>query len=153
MTTAKTPHRPLGLQSRMHPWLGPLIDLRTMGDQGRGYAQLVGLVQQAIPAQAFTTAKGKTLVKASVKVGDESRSYFDVTLWKRNVAGSNGPKAEDGDEELFVGDLVWIRNVSLSTFRGQPQGATSYAHTTIIKLMACQEVFKWTEAERDLSHN
>eukprot|EP00271_Cylindrocystis_brebissonii_P007255 TRINITY_DN2056_c0_g4_i2.p2 TRINITY_DN2056_c0_g4~~TRINITY_DN2056_c0_g4_i2.p2 ORF type:complete len:118 (-),score=5.99 TRINITY_DN2056_c0_g4_i2:321-674(-) len=83
MTTAKTPHRPLGLQSRMHPWLGPLIDLRTMGDQGRGYAQLVGLVQQAIPAQAFTTAKGKTLVKASVKVGDESRSYFDVTLWKR----------------------------------------------------------------------
>ncbi|GER49201.1 cytochrome P450 [Striga asiatica] len=66
-------------------WYGPLIDLCKAFSYIGDFVQLLVYVHRSTPVQYKIARNGGEVVRMDVLVGDETRSYFPVTIWQKQM--------------------------------------------------------------------
>ncbi|KAK6132018.1 hypothetical protein DH2020_034244 [Rehmannia glutinosa] len=66
-------------------WYGPLIDLCKASSYIGDYVQLLVFVHRITPVQYKIARNGGEVVRMDILVGDETRSYFPVTIWQKQM--------------------------------------------------------------------
>ncbi|GFP89779.1 hypothetical protein PHJA_001121700 [Phtheirospermum japonicum] len=66
-------------------WYGPLIDLCKASSYIGDYVQLLVFVHRSTPVQYKISRNGGEVVRMDILVGDETRSYFPVTIWQKQM--------------------------------------------------------------------
>ncbi|KAK6114857.1 hypothetical protein DH2020_007126 [Rehmannia glutinosa] len=66
-------------------WYGPLIDLCKASSYIGDYVQLLVFVHRITPVQYKIARNGGEVVRMDILVGDETRSYFPVTIWQKQI--------------------------------------------------------------------
>ncbi|KAG9451019.1 hypothetical protein H6P81_010984 [Aristolochia fimbriata] len=94
-------------------WYGPLIDLADAASHVGSYVQLLVFVRASRPVQRFKASNGGELVRTDVHVGDDTRSYFSICVWQKQMG-----------EVIFAGDVVLIQNVKIVKFGGALEATT-----------------------------
>ncbi|XP_051139028.1 uncharacterized protein LOC127256856 isoform X2 [Andrographis paniculata] len=67
-------------------WYGPLIDLCRASSHIGDYVQLLVFVHRSTPVQYKIFKNGGEVVRMDIMVGDETRSYFPVTIWEKQMS-------------------------------------------------------------------
>ncbi|XP_047977188.1 uncharacterized protein LOC125219291 isoform X1 [Salvia hispanica] len=86
-------------------WYGPLIDLCKASSYVGDYVQLVVFVHQFTPIQYKIGGNGGEVVRMDVLVGDETRSYFPVTIWQKHMRS-----------QISVGRVFLLRNLKITRY-------------------------------------
>ncbi|KAL4559125.1 hypothetical protein LXL04_031259 [Taraxacum kok-saghyz] len=85
-------------------WYGPLIDLSEASSHSGHFVQLLVLVHQTIPVQYRTSGGGK-VIRTDIQVGDNTRPYFPVSIWQKNM-----------ESMLMPGNIILLQNVKVTQF-------------------------------------
>ncbi|KAI3736663.1 hypothetical protein L2E82_26607 [Cichorium intybus] len=85
-------------------WYGPLIDLSEAASHSGHFVQLLVLVHKTIPVQYKTSGGGK-VIRTDIQVGDDTRPYFPVSIWQKNM-----------DTMLKAGNIILLQNVKVTQF-------------------------------------
>ncbi|XP_058097177.1 uncharacterized protein LOC131242504 isoform X2 [Magnolia sinica] len=94
-------------------WYGPLINLSEAASHIGDYVQLLVFVHRSRPIQKFKASNGGGLLKTDIQVGDDTRSYFPMSLWQKHMASM-----------IFAGDIVLLQNVKIVKFGDVLEAAT-----------------------------
>ncbi|KAG8378290.1 hypothetical protein BUALT_Bualt08G0122100 [Buddleja alternifolia] len=86
-------------------WYGPLIDLCKASSHVGDYVQLLVFVHKATPIQYKIARNGGEVVRMDILVGDETRSYFPVTIWQKQMGS-----------EVLAGHVYLLQNVKITSF-------------------------------------
>lgn len=85
-------------------WYGPLIDLSEAASHSGHFVQLLVLVHKTIPIQYKTSGGGK-VIRTDIQVGDDTRPYFPVSIWQKNM-----------ETMLKAGNIILLQNVKVTQF-------------------------------------
>ncbi|XP_042486220.1 uncharacterized protein LOC122066483 isoform X2 [Macadamia integrifolia] len=90
-------------------WYGPLIDLSKAVSHIGDYVQLLVFVHKSRPiqliVQRFKFPKEGELVRTDIQVGDDTRPFFSVSLWQKQIGSM-----------VFAGDVILLQNVKVVRF-------------------------------------
>ena len=125
--------------------LGHLIDLRDVPNalylrsiepQTMTVNLLVGIISIPQPC-LITTRKAKRKVElVEMLVGDDTKTGFGVNIWLHpNESGLNERGMRSQVTQLRPQDVVLIRNVALTSFRGKVYGQSLRKDTTTLDLL------------------
>eukprot|EP01018_Ginkgo_biloba_P005158 Gb_13658 [translate_table: standard] len=109
-------------------WYGPLIDLSAAPSHVGDYVQLLVFVHQFHSPQRLMASNGREVLKATIQVGDNTRPYFDVSLWQKHV-----------DSNISAGDIILLQNVKVTKFRDAME-ATTVQHSSLSVLAQSHEL-------------
>ncbi|KAL1100703.1 hypothetical protein V6Z11_D05G248000 [Gossypium hirsutum] len=84
---------------------GPLINLSEASNHMGHFVQLLVFVHRSTPVQ-YKLSKGGEIIRTDIQVGDDTRPFFSVSLWKKELRSI-----------VAAGDIVLLRNVKITTFR------------------------------------
>ncbi|KAK9111795.1 hypothetical protein Scep_019314 [Stephania cephalantha] len=103
-------------------WYGPLIDLCEATSHVGDYVQLLVFVHRTRPFQKFKSLKG-SLSRTDIQVGDNTRLFFNVTLWKKEMGSM-----------VKAGDVVLLQNVTIVKYGGiiEAQSVLVSSLTTVV---------------------
>ncbi|CDP15810.1 unnamed protein product [Coffea canephora] len=91
-------------------WYGPLIDLSKAPSHVGDYVQLLVFVHKSTPVQYKLSKKGGSgsgeMVRMDVQVGDDTRRYFPVSIWQKQLGS-----------KIVAGDIIFLQNVKVARFR------------------------------------
>ncbi|XP_007018999.2 PREDICTED: uncharacterized protein LOC18592295 isoform X2 [Theobroma cacao] len=96
----------------MTSWYGPLIDLSKASHHVGHFVQLLVFVHRSTPLQ-YKLSKGGEIIRTDIQVGDDTRPFFSVTLWKKEMRSM-----------VVAGDVVLLQNVKITKFRDIFQART-----------------------------
>ncbi|KAF5740301.1 hypothetical protein HS088_TW11G00368 [Tripterygium wilfordii] len=85
-------------------WYGPLIDLSKAALHIGDFVQLLVFVHRSTPVQ-FKLSKGGEVIRTDIQVGDDSRPFFSVSLWQKQMASI-----------AVAGDVILLQNVKITKF-------------------------------------
>ncbi|XP_062099198.1 uncharacterized protein LOC133805111 isoform X2 [Humulus lupulus] len=91
-------------------WYGPLIDLSRAALHIGDFVQLLVFVHRSTPVQ-FKLWKGGEVIRRDIQVGDDSRPYFPISIWQKQMASMVVP-----------GDIVLLQNVKLAKYGDVVEG-------------------------------
>ncbi|KAI3464488.1 hypothetical protein Pfo_021151 [Paulownia fortunei] len=86
-------------------WYGPLIDLCKASSHIGDYVQLLVFVHKSTPIQYKITRNGGEVVRMDILVGDETRSYFPVTIWQKQMGS-----------QVLAGHVFLLQNLKITRF-------------------------------------
>ncbi|XP_051139027.1 uncharacterized protein LOC127256856 isoform X1 [Andrographis paniculata] len=86
-------------------WYGPLIDLCRASSHIGDYVQLLVFVHRSTPVQYKIFKNGGEVVRMDIMVGDETRSYFPVTIWEKQMS-----------TQVLAGHVFLLQNLKISRF-------------------------------------
>ncbi|XP_057486690.1 uncharacterized protein LOC130772819 [Actinidia eriantha] len=86
-------------------WYGPLIDLSKAPSHIGDYVQLLVFVHTSTPVQYKVGKGGREVNKTDIQVGDETRSFFPVSIWQKQMGSM-----------IVAGDIVLLQNVKITRF-------------------------------------
>ncbi|XP_073135530.1 uncharacterized protein [Henckelia pumila] len=86
-------------------WYGPLIDLCKASSHIGDYVQLLVFVHKSTPVQYKVIRNGGEVVRLDILVGDETRTYFPVTIWQQQMAS-----------KVFAGNVCLLQNVKITKY-------------------------------------
>ncbi|GKU87679.1 hypothetical protein SLEP1_g2041 [Rubroshorea leprosula] len=89
----------------MATWYGPLIDLSEAASHIDHFVQLLVFVHRCTPVQ-YKLSKGGEVIRTDIQVGDDTRPFFSVTLWKKEIQSM-----------VVSGEVVLLQNVKITRFR------------------------------------
>ncbi|XP_077213348.1 uncharacterized protein LOC143848320 [Tasmannia lanceolata] len=101
-------------------WYGPLIDLSQSSSYIGHYVQLLVFIHKSRPIEKSRTSNGGPLLKTDVQVGDDTRSYFPISVWHKHLGSL-----------LFPGDIVLLQNVKIVKF-GDVVEATTVQFSSLL---------------------
>ncbi|XP_010680620.2 uncharacterized protein LOC104895466 isoform X1 [Beta vulgaris subsp. vulgaris] len=106
---------------------GPLIELSAACCHVGELVQLIVFVHCSTPVQGKSSVNSKSckVVRTDLKVGDESRPYFFISLWNSHI-----PKASS----VSAGDFLFLRNVQVMEFRAMVE-ARSVPYSSFLPLI------------------
>jgi hypothetical protein len=139
--TFDSPLRPFGAVKEV-PITGHLSNLRDLPNamylnsihpQTLTVNLIVGLISVS-EARAIKTRRGAAVELIEVLVGDETRSGFGVNFWLSSSQSAQGDMRNALDE-YRPRDVVLMRNVALSSFRGKVYGQSLRKGMTKIHLL------------------
>ncbi|KAH6799963.1 hypothetical protein C2S52_000427 [Perilla frutescens var. hirtella] len=87
-------------------WYGPLIDLCKASSYIGDYVQILVFVHKFTPIQYKITGNGGEVVRMDVMVGDDTRSYFPVTIWQKQMRS-----------QIAVGHVFLLQSMLLLVFK------------------------------------
>ncbi|XP_021283820.1 uncharacterized protein LOC110416234 [Herrania umbratica] len=96
----------------MTSWYGPLIDLSKASHHVGHFVQLLVFVHRSTPLQ-YKLSRGGEIIRTDIQVGDDTRPFFSVTLWKKEMRSM-----------VVAGDVVLLQNVKITKFRDVFQART-----------------------------
>ncbi|KAH7567895.1 hypothetical protein ACOSP7_009870 [Xanthoceras sorbifolium] len=85
-------------------WYGPLIDLSRAASHVGDLVQLIVFVHRSTPFQ-YKLSKGGEAVRTDIHVGDDTRPFFCVSLWQKQMGLT-----------AIAGDVILLQNVKLIKF-------------------------------------
>ncbi|KAK6938441.1 hypothetical protein RJ641_031949 [Dillenia turbinata] len=103
-------------------WYGPLIDLSRAASHVDDYVQLLVFVHRITPVP-YKHSKGKETIRADVQVGDDTRPFFPVTIWQKQLGA-----------RVVAGDVILLQNVRIARFGGAVE-ATTLHHSSVLSLV------------------
>ncbi|KAL6515563.1 hypothetical protein OROHE_018597 [Orobanche hederae] len=86
-------------------WYGPLIDLSKASSYIGDYVQLLVYVHRSTPVQYKISRNGGDVVRMDILVGDETRSYFPVTIWQKQMGS-----------QVSAGHVYLLQNLKIAKF-------------------------------------
>ncbi|KAL6492868.1 hypothetical protein OROGR_032627 [Orobanche gracilis] len=86
-------------------WYGPLVDLSKASSYIGGYVQLLVYVHRSTPVQYKISRNGGEVVRMDILVGDETRSYFPVTIWQKQMGS-----------QVSAGHVYLLQNLEITRF-------------------------------------
>ncbi|KAL3839992.1 hypothetical protein ACJIZ3_024583 [Penstemon smallii] len=86
-------------------WYGPLIDLCKASSHIGDYVQLLVFVHKITPIQYKIARNGGEVVRMDILVGDETRSYFPVTVWQKQIGS-----------QVLAGHVILLQNLKITRF-------------------------------------
>ncbi|XP_057795797.1 uncharacterized protein LOC131011914 isoform X1 [Salvia miltiorrhiza] len=86
-------------------WYGPLIDICKASSYIGDFVQLVALVHKFTPIQYKISGSRGEVVRVDVLVGDETRSYFPVTVWQKQMRS-----------QIAVGHVFLLQNLKITRY-------------------------------------
>ncbi|KAF5181848.1 Dis3-like exonuclease [Thalictrum thalictroides] len=104
-------------------WYGPLIDLCRANSHLDEYVQLLVFVHTTRPIQKFKSSKGGALLRTDVQVGDDTRPFFSISIWKREMGSI-----------IVSGDVILLQNVKIVKF-GEIVEASTVHFSSLIPLV------------------
>ncbi|XP_050943496.1 uncharacterized protein LOC103487569 isoform X1 [Cucumis melo] len=93
-------------------WYGPLIDLSEAALHVGGFVQLLVFIHRSTPVE-YKLTSGGDVIRTDIKVADDTRSFFSVSLWQKKMAAAAIP-----------GDVVLLQNVKLRKFGDSTEATT-----------------------------
>ncbi|KAL8485562.1 hypothetical protein ACS0TY_027742 [Phlomoides rotata] len=102
-------------------WYGPLIDLCKASSYIGDYVQLLVFVHKSTPIQYKIARNGGEVVRMDILVGDETRSYFPVTIWQKQLGSL-----------ILAGHVFLLQNLKVAKF-----GDTVEARTLHCSSLQC----------------
>ncbi|KGN54583.1 uncharacterized protein LOC101215044 [Cucumis sativus] len=93
-------------------WYGPLIDLSEVALHVGDFVQLLVFIHRSTPVE-YKLTNGGDLIRTDIKVADDTRSFFSVSLWQKKMAAAAIP-----------GDVVLLQNVKLRKFGDSTEATT-----------------------------
>ncbi|CAM8936280.1 unnamed protein product [Rhodiola kirilowii] len=103
-------------------WYGPLIDLSHASSHISQFVQLLVFVHRCTPLQ-FRQSKGGEVIRTDVQVGDDTRPFFSVTLWGKNMASL-----------IAAGDIILLQNVIIAKY-GSSVEAKTVQQSSVMRLV------------------
>ncbi|KAL8059685.1 hypothetical protein ABFX02_03G103100 [Erythranthe guttata] len=85
-------------------WYGPLIDLSKASSYIGDYVQLLVFVHKSTPIQ-YKIGRNGELVRMDILVGDETRSYFPITIWQKQMGS-----------QVLSGHVFLLQNLKIARF-------------------------------------
>ncbi|XP_071716939.1 uncharacterized protein [Rutidosis leptorrhynchoides] len=85
-------------------WYGPLINLSEASSHIGHFVQLLVFIHKTIPVQYKSSGGGK-VIRTDIHVGDDTRRYFTVSIWQKNM-----------ESNLTAGSIVLLQNVKVTQF-------------------------------------
>ncbi|KAL2520038.1 uncharacterized protein Fot_23961 [Forsythia ovata] len=86
-------------------WYGPLIDLCKASSHVGGYVQILVYVHKSTPIQYKILRRGGEVVRTDILVGDDTRAYFPVTIWQKQMGS-----------KIVAGHVILLQNVRIARF-------------------------------------
>ncbi|KAL1100706.1 hypothetical protein V6Z11_D05G248000 [Gossypium hirsutum] len=77
---------------------GPLINLSEASNHMGHFVQLLVFVHRSTPVQ-YKLSKGGEIIRTDIQVGDDTRPFFSVSLWKKELRSI-----------VAAGDIVLLRS-------------------------------------------
>eukprot|EP00262_Sarcandra_glabra_P001470 TRINITY_DN11583_c0_g3_i1.p1 TRINITY_DN11583_c0_g3~~TRINITY_DN11583_c0_g3_i1.p1 ORF type:complete len:444 (-),score=58.76 TRINITY_DN11583_c0_g3_i1:382-1713(-) len=109
-------------------WFGPLIDLSEAAFHIGCYVQLLVFLHTSRPIQKFKASNRGPLLRTDIQVGDDTRSYFSVTLWQKHMGSM-----------ICAGDIILLQNVKIAKF-GDVLEAVTVPFSSLLSLVHPYEV-------------
>ncbi|KAL8863169.1 MAG: hypothetical protein Q9178_000544 [Gyalolechia marmorata] len=112
--------------------------LRSIEPQTMTVNLLIGIIALPAPRTIITRKGQRTVSLLELIVGDESRAGFGVNIWLPPPFSYLKPGEVDLREEMVrlrVRDVVLMRNVALTSFRGQVYGQSLRRGMTRVELV------------------
>lgn len=81
-------------------WYGPLIDLCKASSNVGGYVQILVYVHKSTPIQYKILRNGVEVVRTDILVGDDTRTYFPVTIWQKQMGS-----------KIVAGHVILLQNI------------------------------------------
>ncbi|GMH21833.1 hypothetical protein Nepgr_023676 [Nepenthes gracilis] len=103
-------------------WCGPLIDLSAAPSHIGDYVQLVVFVHRSTPVQ-YKLSKGGTVIRTDIHVGDDTRPFFSVSLWGKQMGSL-----------VSAGDIILLQNVRITRFANVIEART-VQYSSILSLV------------------
>ncbi|KAM7507707.1 hypothetical protein LguiA_018160 [Lonicera macranthoides] len=85
-------------------WYGPLIDLSKAASHIGDYVQLLVFVHKSTPIQ-YKLLKGGEVIRTDIQVGDDSRPFFSVSIWQKQMGST-----------IVAGNIILLQNVMVTRF-------------------------------------
>ncbi|XP_022937132.1 uncharacterized protein LOC111443521 isoform X3 [Cucurbita moschata] len=85
-------------------WYGPLIDLSEAALHVGDFVQLVVFIHRSTPVE-YKLSNGGEVIRTDIKVADDTRSFFSVSLWQKKMAATAIP----GDVVLLQSKLRYVK--------------------------------------------
>lgn len=92
-------------------WYGPLIDLCEASSYTGDYVQLLVFVHKFTPIQYKIGGNRGEVVRMDVLVGDETRSYFPVTIWQKQMRS-----------QISAGHVFLLQNLKITRYGDTIEG-------------------------------
>lgn len=94
-------------------WYGPLIDLSNASAHIDDFVQLLAFVHSSQPHQKDNASNsGGALLKTNIQVGDDTRSFFSVSIWQKHMGSA-----------IVAGDIILLQNVKIVKYRNVLEAA------------------------------
>ncbi|PON59827.1 hypothetical protein PanWU01x14_157220 [Parasponia andersonii] len=110
-------------------WYGPLIDLAKAALHVGHFVQLLVFVHRSTPVQ-YKSWKGGEVVRRDIQVGDDSRPYFPISIWQKQIGSMALP-----------GHIILLQNVKITKY-GQVLEARTVHCSSLLPLIIhpCQSL-------------
>lgn len=101
---------------------------------------VVGIISISQPRTIITRKGGRTVELVEMLVGDNTRAGFGMTVWLPPLQESNDGMQREADlrsrtSQLRPQDIVLVRTVALSSFKGKVYGQSLRRGTTTLDLL------------------
>jgi hypothetical protein len=124
---------------------------------------IVGIISVA-PPRAIKTRRGAEVELVELLVGDETKSGFGINFWLSPLSKeSNDGRAVDDMRNVLLSlrpqDIVLLRNVAMSSFRGKVYGQSLRKEMTKVQLLYRNRIDKtdiggyYTVTDFDIGRN
>ncbi|CAM8946034.1 unnamed protein product [Rhodiola kirilowii] len=104
-------------------WYGPLIDLSHASSHISQFVQLLVFVHRCTPLQF----RQSEVIRTDVQVGDDTRPFFSVTLWGKNMASL-----------IAAGDIILLQNVIIAKY-GSSVEAKTVQQSSVMRVVHSSE--------------
>ncbi|XP_020270377.1 uncharacterized protein LOC109845531 isoform X2 [Asparagus officinalis] len=113
-------------------WYGPLIDLCNASAHVDDFVQLLVFVRSSQPQprplkRDDASNNGGTLLKTNIQVGDDTMSYFSVSVWQKYMGSM-----------VVAGDIILLQNVKIVEFRNLLEAATVHISSLLVLVHSCE---------------
>ncbi|XP_038899121.1 uncharacterized protein LOC120086510 isoform X2 [Benincasa hispida] len=100
-------------------WYGPLINLSEAALHVGDFVQLIVFIHRSTPVE-YKLSNGGEVIRTDIKVADDTRSFFSVSLWQKKMAATAIP-----------GDVVLLQNVKLRKFGDSIEATTVHCSSLV----------------------
>ncbi|KAJ6833825.1 uncharacterized protein M6B38_339010 [Iris pallida] len=121
-------------------WYGPLIDLAKASSHLDDFVQLIVFVRSIQPVHKDNAPTGRSLLKTNIEVGDDTRSYFSISLWQKHMGSM-----------VVAGDIILLQNIKIVSNRNVLEAATNHISTLLV-LVHSYEISSYKEFHELASH-
>lgn len=121
-------------------WYGPLIDLAKASSHLDDFVQLIVFVRSIQPIHKDNAPTGRSLLKTNIEVGDDTRSFFSISLWQKHMGSM-----------VVAGDIILLQNIKIVSNRNALEAATNHISTLLV-LVHSYEISSYKEFHELVSH-
>ena len=109
--------------------------VRSISPQTMTVNLVVGIISIAAARSIRTRKGGHTVELVEVLVGDSTRAGFGINIWLPSDESASSSALRSNTLQLRCQDVVLVRNVALSTFRGKVYGQSLRKGMTTLSLL------------------